>query len=255
MPDLTLADGTLAYERRGSGPPVLLLHSLGGSGSMWETTIAALAARCEVYALDARGHGASADDGELSVGQYARDVIALVRHRDLGDVRLVGLSMGAQAAMIAAAELGDSVSRLVLADTLLGAGGVGAAERLAATRSSIAQVGNAAFARDYARSRTLPSTAEAVVNGFAKLVERTLPDVFPQLQYSIANQLLHDTARGLKVETLVLVGDRDVSTPVERAQEITAQVARSRLVVIPGANHLANLDNPEFFNAAVARFV
>lgn len=255
MPDLTLGDGTVAYERHGDGAPVVLLHSLGGAGAMWQSTVAALASRCQAFTLDARGHGESSDDGEISVDQYARDAIMLVRQLGLRDVRLVGLSMGAQAAMIAAAELGDTVVKLVLADTLLGAGGVGAEERLAVTRARIAEIGNAAFAMDYAKSRTLPTTDVTAVADFAHLVERTLPEIYPRLQYSIASQSLHATARGLKTDTLVLVGDKDISTPPEKAQEIAAAITGAGLLIVPDANHLSNLDNPDFFNEAVARFI
>src|SRR5581483_3065942 len=56
---------------------------------------------------------------------------------------------------------------------------------------------------------------------------------------------------GVAVPTLVLVGEQDAITPPALAEKLVSRIRGSQLVVIPGAGHLSNLENPEAFNAAV----
>jgi 3-oxoadipate enol-lactonase len=57
------------------------------------------------------------------------------------------------------------------------------------------------------------------------------------------------------VPTLVIVGSEDTLTPPSEAHALHDGIANSRLVEIPGAGHLSNLENPEAFNAAVEEFL
>ena len=55
--------------------------------------------------------------------------------------------------------------------------------------------------------------------------------------------------------TLIVVGDEDTVTPPALAEEMHRAIAGSELAVIPGAGHLSSLEQPEAFNAALARFL
>ena len=69
----------------------------------------------------------------------------------------------------------------------------------------------------------------------------------------LAADSITDQLPQIKVPTLVLVGEED---PALRAARLTHErIASSRLVTIPGAGHLSNLDQPELFNQAVLRFL
>jgi pimeloyl-ACP methyl ester carboxylesterase len=59
----------------------------------------------------------------------------------------------------------------------------------------------------------------------------------------------------IAVPTLILVGEHDSLTPPIMAEGMARLIPRSRLVVIPGAGHLSNLENPAAFNAAIAEFL
>jgi len=56
------------------------------------------------------------------------------------------------------------------------------------------------------------------------------------------------------VPTLVLVGEQDSVTPLEKAQVLAAEIPNARLVTIPNAGHLANMENEPVFNAALREF-
>src|SRR5205823_5949368 len=90
--------------------------------------------------------------------------------------------------------------------------------------------------------RTIASrqSTEGVVNALAALRDR--PDASPGLD-------------NVSAPTLILVGEHDVVTPPFAASSIGARVWGSKVVSIPDAGHLSNLENPEAFNAAVLEFL
>jgi 3-oxoadipate enol-lactonase len=59
----------------------------------------------------------------------------------------------------------------------------------------------------------------------------------------------------LHIPALVIVGAEDTLTPPSAAQELHSSIPGSELVEIPGAGHLSNLEQPELFQAALARFL
>lgn len=254
MPTFEHDGERLHYTIEGSGPAVLLLHSLGGSSEMWRTTRSTLARNCTVLALDGRGHGASTARQPFTIERFAEDAEALLDELAVGRAALVGLSMGGPAAMRVALRRPERVAALVLADTFAG-GRPGGAERLAATRRRIEEIGAEDFAREYTASRLRPGTAPEVVAGFARLVVRTLPDTYLDTLASITAQDLRPRLAEIGAPTLVIVGREDVSTPPALARELSDSIPGARLEIIPDANHLANLDQPERFNAILSRFL
>ena len=61
--------------------------------------------------------------------------------------------------------------------------------------------------------------------------------------------------QALRVPTLVVVGEEDALTPVEESRRMAAAIPGAQLEVIPGAGHLSNLEQPERFNAVLAKFL
>lgn len=104
-----------ALEWAGGDPPVLFLHGLTGVAEVWGPTVAALGdRRPRCIAIDQRGHGHSAKpDHGYDVGAFVRDAVGVMRALGLDRPHLVGHSMGARVAIVAAArhpELFRSVS-------------------------------------------------------------------------------------------------------------------------------------------------
>ncbi|OBA59536.1 hydrolase [Mycobacterium sp. 1100029.7] len=84
------------YVRQGSGKPLLLVHGLGSSWRNWEPVLAALAAQRQVIAVDLPGYGDSPPlAGEVSIASLTDAVESFIAAHDLGDVDVVGSSMGA----------------------------------------------------------------------------------------------------------------------------------------------------------------
>ena len=117
--DVLLPDGTrIAYEDSGSAaaPPLVLLHGLGEGAASWAAVVPRLAERHRVLALDLRGHGASDWPGSYALERMRDDVVGVLDALGLGEVVLVGHSMGGVVAYLVAFAHPERVSRLVVED-------------------------------------------------------------------------------------------------------------------------------------------
>jgi pimeloyl-ACP methyl ester carboxylesterase len=83
--------------RRGSGKPLLLVHGLGSSWRNWDSVLPMLSSQREVIAVDLPGYGESPPlPGEVSIASLTDAVESFIAEHDLGDVDVVGSSMGAR---------------------------------------------------------------------------------------------------------------------------------------------------------------
>lgn len=106
----------LSYTRSGTGPPLVVLHGLFGSGRNWQSHTRQFASHFEVFNLDLRNHGQSFHSDEMNYPAMADDVAGLLRSLNLGKCNLLGHSMGGKVAMTFAVNNPDSVERLIVAD-------------------------------------------------------------------------------------------------------------------------------------------
>ena len=97
-------------------PPVMLLHGTGATARTWDAVAAELSATRRVIAVDLRGHGESDWPGAYSIALMAQDITALLDRLVLGQVDLVGHSLGGLVALRVAAASPAEVRRLVLED-------------------------------------------------------------------------------------------------------------------------------------------
>lgn len=103
----TTSDGVeLAWDRRGSGTPVVLVHGITDNRSSLEPIADRLAGTHEVLSLDLRGHGQSTKGSDYAIERLAGDVVEVVADQGLESPALVGHSLGAMVATAAAAHVG-----------------------------------------------------------------------------------------------------------------------------------------------------
>jgi pimeloyl-ACP methyl ester carboxylesterase len=93
----------LAYETRGAGPPLLLLHGITESRRAWDPLIPALAADHYVIAVDLRGHGESPREQPYDPFTMAADAIGVTRAVGASEPLVIGHSLGAAIASLYAA--------------------------------------------------------------------------------------------------------------------------------------------------------
>jgi pimeloyl-ACP methyl ester carboxylesterase len=116
----TSRDGIpLAFEVHGAGTPTLVLvHGWSCDRSYWSRQLRPLAARYQTMAVDLAGHGKSGAGRQAwTMAAFGEDVVAVAEQLDLGELVLVGHSMGGDVIVEAALRLGERVAGLVWVDT------------------------------------------------------------------------------------------------------------------------------------------
>jgi 3-oxoadipate enol-lactonase len=248
------------YELHGKeGLPWLVLsHSLACSVRMWDEQIAAFRDRYRVLAYDTRGHGGSdAPAGAYTLELLADDLKALLDHLRIARAHYCGLSMGGMIGQTFALKYPATFATLTLADTT---------SRIPAEAMPVWQD----------RIRTAES------QGMQPLVEPTLARWFtepyrkaqPQVMRRIGDLIgstpvagyagccqaipkinLTSRLKEIGCPILVIVGEDDPGTPVAMSQEIHENVPGSKLVVLPRAAHLSNIEQSGGFNRALDEFL
>jgi 3-oxoadipate enol-lactonase len=260
MPIARIAGTELCYEAEGRGPAVLFLHAFPLSLSMWDAQAAALRADHSVVRFDCRGFGGSPPgDGLLTMERIADDAAALLDQLGVERAVVAGCSMGGYAAFAFVRKHADRVRGLVLADTRAGADSAEARRNRSLLAEKVMREG-ASAALDAFLPKLLGASTQ---RENAPLVERLRERILAASPRGIADGLAGLAARAdqtsllreIRVPTLVVCGEEDVLTPPAEAQALHAAISGSRLVLVPGAGHLANLERPHAFNAALRDFL
>ncbi len=112
------ANASLFFQQAGNGAPLVLLHGLGGDGTMFDPIVPAFTPQHQVIVPDLRGHGRSQDlPGPYDVPQLAADVIDVLDLLALQSVDVLGYSHGGAVAQYLAYTFPHRVRRLMLACT------------------------------------------------------------------------------------------------------------------------------------------
>ncbi|MGH8706953.1 MAG: 3-oxoadipate enol-lactonase [Burkholderiales bacterium] len=249
-----------SYELHGrQGAPWLVLsHSLACSVRMWDPQIAALKDSYRILAYDTRGHGASAaPKGAYTLEMLADDLKALLDHLKVKNAHYCGLSMGGMIGQTFALKYPGVLRTLTLADTTSRfPPEVGP---LWQDRIRIAEVKGMAplvqptlerwFTQAFRKSSPEPVAA------IAKLIASTPVAGYAGCCHAIPKINLTSRLKEIKAPLLVICGDQDPGTPPAMSREIHENAPGSKLVMIPQAAHLANLEQPAAFTKAMREFL
>jgi pimeloyl-ACP methyl ester carboxylesterase len=256
---LTSLDGRIAYDVDGSGPLIVLVPGMGDLRATYRFIAPALReAGYRVAATDLRGHG----DSDTSFASYgdaetASDIVALVQELG-GPAVIVGNSMGAGAAVIAAAEHPELVSGLVLVGPFVRNGSISAIQKLL-FRLAMAPLWAPAAWKSY-----LP-----------KLYAGQRPDDFEAYRTQVVGSLHrpghakafsrtthtdHDVAEArvaeVKAPTLVVMGDSDPDFPDPKAEAgWIAATLHGSAVIVPQAGHYPQSQQPAAMLDAMVGFL
>lgn len=246
----------------GDGTPVVLLHAFPFSSNMWEPQLEALSDRFRFIAPDLKGFGQSDapdDDSAYSVDSFADETAGLLDEIGVDEFVLTGLSMGGYIAFAFLRKYRDRVKALVLADTRAEADPPAGVEKRTTHQQIVRDKGKGELI-DVLVGALLsePSLQKKpdVVEQVRQLMDENPPQGFTgALEAMKKRPDSSDELTSIKVPTLVIVGENDGVTPPDAARKIHEHVGGSRLVVIPEAGHLSNLEAPEAFNGALAEFL
>jgi pimeloyl-ACP methyl ester carboxylesterase len=263
MHHVTLTDARLAVHTRGGGMPLVLLHGFPLDHTMWSGQDP-LADAVRLIVPDQRGFGASRGAVPESIAQLADDVVALLDALHVVEPAVIcGLSMGGYVAEHVAVRHPGRVRALVLVDTKLEADTPEARAARAKLAATVERVGQEAVAEAMIPNLLAPSEA-ARANPARPLIEvqlrRTIhvspvETITAALAALAARPDMVEPMRAVAVPVLLVVGEEDAITPPECMERAERVLQRPRLLIMPRCGHMAPLEDPATFNAAVLAFL
>lgn len=252
------------YVDEGAGDQaVVFVHGFPFQASMWEPQIPVAAETGRrVVIPDLPGFGRSAvpaDRSAYSLDRYADLVAALVGELGLGRVVLVGLSMGGYIALAVARRHPEVLAGLVLADTRPDPETPEGRQTRSDQQALVEERGDVTPLVDGLLTRILADTGPRYAEVGATLgnmMRSTAPAGWIGALEAIKQRRDQtDLLPSIAVPTLVVVGESDALVPVDVAEAMAKAIPGARLEIVPGAGHVANLENPDVFNRAFSEFL
>lgn len=252
----------IAYELRGGGTPIVMIHGAQGDQTMFSGMAAAFANRFQVLTFDQRGSGLSEKpEMDYSIAMLADDTAALMDHVGFAAAHVIGVSMGGTVAQELAIRHPRKVLSVVLGCTT--AGGPNAV-RLSdsglasaySTRPMSAEergraLAEAAFTRGY-----LDKHPEVVAGMIEARRNRPLdPAALGRRMNAIRDFDAYDRLAQIKSPTLVITGKDDALVPWENSRILADRIAGAQLVILQPAGHCFWLEQPEQSAEAIQNFI
>ena len=258
MKQVVSRDGTrIAFERRGEGPALVLVHGTGIDHSYWEPVVPGLARHFTLYVVDRRGRGQSGDASPYAMQREFEDVVAMV---DIvpGKAFLLSHSYGALCSLEAALQT-TRIARMILNEppmhtTVDIAYPAEARGRfLAYVRAGDPEEALLTLHEVGGTSPEELGLLRSLSNWPARIA--AVPTMLREIE-SVRNYAF-DPSRfeNMKTPTLLLVGAQ--TAPVYRAaiETLHASLPNSRLAIMSGQNHDAVITAPERYVNEVLRFL
>jgi 3-oxoadipate enol-lactonase len=252
MASIETALGKIGTVEVGGGErtPLIFLHGVGSDKSVWQPQLEHFGGTRRTLVFDYPGYSESQFRDDATRDDYAAAILAAMTSLGVEKAHICGLSLGGVVAIAMHAAAPERCASLILADTF-----------------AVHPQGQAIYDRSIAASHDMRGLAEARVGALMALqdaalcqgVIETMAAIDPEA-YRLGARAVWladqtERAAAIRAPTLVIVGDEDAITPPALSVELAALIPNSRLDVIHGASHLANLDKPEEFNRAIDDFL
>ena len=235
---------------------LVLAHALGGSMAMWDPQMARLKSAFRVVRYDQRGHGASpVPPGPYRIDDLGRDLVQLLDRLGLKRVSFCGLSLGGMVGLWLGINTPERIDRLLVCS---------AAARMMrpedyAQRAwhvrehGVASVAGAVLSRWF--TSDFAARQPRTVDWVRGLLLSTPPEGYAGACEALQAMDLRSDLSRIEKPTLVIAGADDQATPVQQSREIGRHIRHSKVVVIAGASHLANVVQPEVFTDHILSFL
>jgi pimeloyl-ACP methyl ester carboxylesterase len=249
----TSPDGIpLAFEVRGAGTPTLMfVHGWSCDRSYWSGQVRPLAARYQTVAVDLAGHGESGVGRRAwTMAAFGEDVVAVVEQLGLGEVVLIGHSMGGDVIVEAALRLGDRVAGLIWVDTYSALGAPDTDDEVEAFA--------APFRKDFVTATRALVRRLFTPDADAELVERVAADMSAAPPEIAIDALRHAVGN----EPGILAGLRELTVPVvainpDARPTDTESLRRHGVntVLMSGVGHFLMMEDPDRFNRLLGEVI
>jgi pimeloyl-ACP methyl ester carboxylesterase len=253
---MSIDGAELAFVDSGAKPPLLLVHGFPLDAAIWRHQLLAFGDERRVLAPDLVGFGASSAEGRPSIDAHADDLAALLDGLGIARAIVCGHSMGGYVALAFQRRYPERTAGLVLACT------------------------RAEPDDEAARAGRRDAAAKVLAEGLAPLTAAMLPKLLaagadPDLRLELEAILLRQPPSGaaaallamagradavpgladIDVPSLVITGAEDILIPPSASKSMAAAIPAAGLTLVPNAGHMAMLEEPGAFNAALRAFV
>ncbi|MGX0974783.1 pimeloyl-ACP methyl ester carboxylesterase [Roseovarius sp. MBR-51] len=254
--DALISQRGLGYRRAGVGLPLVLVHGYLGGSAQWQAEIARFSERFDVIAPDLPGYaGSAALPPADRIASFGAAVVDLLDELGLGQIILLGHSMGGMIVQEIAATHPDRIMRLIL----YGTGPLGAMpDRFELLETSRARIRSEGVAQTIRRIGATWFRAGAAAQGFDIVAELGAQASERAALAGLDAMSLWDgrAALGrLTMPTLVLWGDGDRSYRWPQVEALWQGLPDAVLAVVPGTAHAVHLEKPALFHALLEDFV
>ncbi len=260
MPKIDIGDAEIYYEEQGTGPPLLLVPGLGGSGAWWHHQVEAFSPHFRVIIHDHRGAGQSTHSPiRYSVDQMASDVIKLMDGLGIEAAHYAGHSTGGAMGQTIAQDHPDRLLSLVLSATWAGSDAF--FRRCFETRKEILEnLGIESYTRASMLQLLPPwwiSENDAAVEEQARA--RSDNDTPVEIIASRIDAIVAFDRRArlgeISLPTLVICARDDTVTPIHLSDELARGISGAELVTLERGGHFSPVILPGQFNGPVLEFL
>jgi pimeloyl-ACP methyl ester carboxylesterase len=261
----------LYYEIQGSGEPVVLIHGMTLDSREWDAQVEALAEKYQVIRYDVVGHGRSSGmssdlpDGAVRDWDFLRELLDEI---GVDKAHVVGLSMGGEIALNFALEYSERVQTLTPIDARLPGYDLPSDSELGnrfnnyinVSSSQGVQAALPLWAADplFGPARANPEVAmkleEIVVQGHGALGDGARFQWPNLLKVASLSPSTRSRLNEIDIPTLVMIGELDLVDFQIQSDIIDRDIPNSMKLVVPGAGHMSDMENPDFVNAALLDF-
>jgi 3-oxoadipate enol-lactonase len=254
----TNGDVRIAYDVRGTGAPLLLVHGLGYARWGWTPVAAAFGDRFTVASFDNRGVGKSdAPAGSYTVRQLAEDAVAVLDDAGIERSHVVGTSLGGMVVQEFALGWPDRVDRLVLACTTPGVAGYPMPEQTVRLLLKVPTMSIDERLRRLVENALADPADPALVEQIIAYRLASPQDPAAWQAQAAAGMSFDALSRleRIAAPTLVLQGTSDVVVDPRNADVLATRIPGARLELFPGTGHLFFWEEPERFVEVVSDFL
>jgi pimeloyl-ACP methyl ester carboxylesterase len=250
---------SIAFERRGTGPPLVLLHGGVSDSREWRRQLDGLSDAFTVVAWDGPGCGRSSDPPDhFSMADYADCLAGVVEALGLHRPHVVGLSFGGTLALEFYRRHPALPRTLTLASAYAGWAGSLPAEVVAERLESVTR--DSHLTGEEFASRWIPTLLSnqapaPLVGELASIIADFHPHGARTMAKAMAGADCREVLATIRVPTLLLYGDSDVRSPLSMAKQLRDQIPGSTLVVLEGVGHQLNMEAADRFNSSLRDFL
>jgi pimeloyl-ACP methyl ester carboxylesterase len=251
----------IAYELRGAGDPIVMIHGAQGDQSMFTGMAADFAKSYRVLTFDQRGSGLSEKpDMPYSIAMLADDTAALMDHLGIASAHIIGVSMGGMIAQEFVLRHPQKVGSLVLGCTTPGgpnairAAGIssGAYSTQPMTPEERGKaLAEAAFSKGYLAQHP-EIIASMVESRRSRPIDNT---AFPHRMKAAMEHNTYDRLGEIRSPTLVITGKDDALISWENSRLLAERIKGAEQVILEPAGHCFWLEQPEKSRDAIAGFI